>query len=211
LKGIRVGCPRNNEIFDQFEPKQTETQSVSVVFRFVSRNQKTFFFGLFRFVFQTGMETTKTNRTFSTKKKKSPKKFSIRGSLKPLFFVSRFEPELNLFQLFFGLLFRETKKFVFLVCFGLFDVSDRYQNKQNLWYGELKRLIFSQICCCFGCFETPKLPVSILKRNNRNKRLVSDSVKTSFGSSFGCFDTKLVSEDTLNQSLPTRSIYSDGG
>ncbi len=36
-----------------------------------------------------------------------------------------------------------------------------------------------------------------LKWNNRNKRLVSDSAKTSFGSSFGCFDTKLVSEDTL--------------
>ncbi len=50
---------------------------------------------------------------------------------------------------------------------------------------------------CFGCFETPKLPVSILKRNNRNKRLVSDSAETSFGSSFGCFDTKLVLEDTL--------------
>ncbi len=43
-----------------------------------------------------------------------------------------------------------------------------------------------------------KLPVSILKRNKLNKRLVSDSAKTSFGSSFGCLDTKLVSEDTLN-------------
>jgi hypothetical protein len=46
-------------------------------------------------------------------------------------------------------------------------------------------------------FETPKLPVSILQRNNRNKSLVSDSAEISFGSSFGCFDTKLVSEDTL--------------
>jgi hypothetical protein len=35
------------------------------------------------------------------------------------------------------------------------------------------------------------------KRNNRNKRLVSDSVETSFGSSFGCFESKLVSQDTL--------------
>jgi hypothetical protein len=59
-------------------------------------------------------------------------------------------------------------------------------------------------CCCFGwsfgcfsCFKTLKLPVSILKRNNRNKRLVSDSAETSFGYSFGCFDTKLVLEDTL--------------
>ncbi len=57
----------------------------------------------------------------------------------------------------------------------------------------LVRLVFF----CFGCIETPKLPVSILKRNNRNKRLVLDSAETSFGSSFGCFDTKQVSEDTL--------------
>jgi hypothetical protein len=37
----------------------------------------------------------------------------------------------------------------------------------------------------------------ILKRNNQNKNLVSDSAETSFGSSFGCFYMKLVSEDTL--------------
>jgi hypothetical protein len=35
------------------------------------------------------------------------------------------------------------------------------------------------------------------KRNNRNKRLVSDSPKTSFGSSFGCFKSKLVLKDIL--------------
>ncbi len=58
-------------------------------------------------------------------------------------------------------------------------------------------LLFRLAFCLFGCFETPKLPVSILKRNNRNKRLVSDSAETSFGSSFGYFDMKLVSEDTL--------------
>jgi hypothetical protein len=58
-------------------------------------------------------------------------------------------------------------------------------------------LLFWLVFFRFGCFETPKLPVSILKRNNRNKHLVSDRAKTSFGSSFGCFDMKLVSEDTL--------------
>jgi hypothetical protein len=45
----------------------------------------------------------------------------------------------------------------------------------------------------FGSIETPKHAVSILNRNNRNKRLVSDSVETSFGSIFGCFESKLVS------------------
>ena len=32
------------------------------------------------------------------------------------------------------------------------------------------------------------------KRNNRNKRFVSDSAETSFGSSLGCFESKLVSK-----------------
>jgi hypothetical protein len=43
-----LGCPRNNQIFFWFEPKRTETQSVSVVFRFVSAKPNKFFFGLFR-------------------------------------------------------------------------------------------------------------------------------------------------------------------
>jgi hypothetical protein len=39
----------------------------------------------------------------------------------------------------------------------------------------------------FGYIETPKQAVSILKRNNRNKRLVSDS----FGFSYGYIETKV--------------------
>jgi hypothetical protein len=36
-KTLGIGCPRNNKKkFFRFEPKQTETQSVSVHFRFVS-------------------------------------------------------------------------------------------------------------------------------------------------------------------------------
>ncbi len=50
---------------------------------------------------------------------------------------------------------------------------------------------------CFGSIETSKLSVSVLNRNNRNKRFVSDSAETSSGSSFGCFKSKLVSKDTL--------------
>jgi hypothetical protein len=34
---------------------------------------------------------------------------------------------------------------------------------------------------CFGSTETPERAVLILKRHNRNKHLVSDSVETSFG------------------------------
>ncbi len=143
-------------------------------------------------MFWTGIETTKTNRIFSKQTEKISKKLSLLGGPRNRYFfflvrtqTNRNKPKLNLFRLFFGLLFRETKIFFFRFVSVCFDVSDRYrnnQNKQNLWYGELKRLIFLQICCCFGlsfvyfgCFETLKLPVSILKRNNRNKPLVSDS------------------------------------
>jgi hypothetical protein len=36
-----------------------------------------------------------------------------------------------------------------------------------------------------------------IERNNRNKHFVSESAETSFSSSFGCFELKLVSRDTL--------------
>ncbi len=57
--------------------------------------------------------------------------------------------------------------------------------------------LFRLVSVCFGSIETSKLSVSVLKRNNRNKRFVSDSAETSFGSSFGCFEPKLFSKDTL--------------
>jgi hypothetical protein len=58
---------------------------------------------------------------------------------------------------------------------------------------------------CFGSFETLKLSVSVLKRNNRNKHVVSDSAETSFGSSFGCYKSKLISKDTLVSALVVRN------
>ncbi len=63
-----LGGPRNREFFSRLEPKQIETQSVSVVFwlAFLG-NQQIFFLGWFLFVsmFWTGIETTETNRTYS--------------------------------------------------------------------------------------------------------------------------------------------------
>jgi hypothetical protein len=187
-----IGCHRNSQIFFRFEPKQTETQSVPVVFRFVSRNQQKQISGLFQFVlvFRTGIETTETNRTLSkqteTNRKKLQKTFSSRGSSKKLIFFSvRTEKNRNsiCFGCFSVCFSRNPKKF-----FGLFRCSGpvrNNRNKQNLWYGEFKTvdiltnlLLFRLVFFCFGCFKTPKLPVSILKRNNWNNRLVSDSAET---------------------------------
>jgi hypothetical protein len=114
----QVGCPRNNQIFFRFKLKQTETQSVLVVFRFVSRNQKTFFsvcFGLFR-CFGLVSKQLKQKNFCQNRQKKSPKNFSIRGSMKLLIFFlgsNRNKPKLNLFWLFLGLFSCETPKIFF--------------------------------------------------------------------------------------------------
>jgi hypothetical protein len=108
--------------FFRFEQKQTETQSVSVIFRFVSRNQKTFF--RFVSVFRTGIETIETHIIFSKQtEKKSPKTFSIRGSSKPLIFFSvRTETNRN------------------SICFGCFSVC---------FFAKPKHF-FSGLFRCFG-------------------------------------------------------------
>jgi hypothetical protein len=49
--------------------------------------------------------------------------------------------------------------------------------------------------------------VSVQNRNNRNKRFVSDSAETSFGSRFGCFESKLVSKDTLGRGRGGRGWF----
>ncbi len=75
-----LGVLETIKFFFRFEPKQTETQSVTVVFRFVSRNKK-HFFGLFRFlsVFRIGIETTETNKTLSKQTEKISQKRSLLG------------------------------------------------------------------------------------------------------------------------------------
>jgi hypothetical protein len=91
---LQLGCPRNNQFYFRFEPKQTETQTVSVVFRFVSRNQKTFFrFVPVRFGVSDQYRNNQNKQTFvETNQKNLQKTFSFRGSSKQLNF-SRFEPK----------------------------------------------------------------------------------------------------------------------
>jgi hypothetical protein len=60
--------------------------------------------------------------------------------------------------------------------------------------------IICSLSKCLGCSSVgfgSIEPLKLLKRNNRNKRFVSDSVENSFGSSFSCFESQLVSKDTL--------------
>ncbi len=95
-------------IFFRFEPKQTKTQSVSVVFRFVSQSQQIFF----RFVRCFGPVSKQPKQTeFSgNKPKKSHKNLGVLKTVDFFLGLNRKKPKLNLFWLFFGLLFRETPK-----------------------------------------------------------------------------------------------------
>ncbi len=99
------------------------------------------------------------------------------------------------------------------LCFGIEakqpkpTVSKQIETNRNnpiqlkiLW----KNTKISSKSNCFGCSsvyfgsrETPKHSVLVQKRNNQNKHFVWDSAETSFGPSFGCFESKLVSQDTL--------------
>jgi hypothetical protein len=114
-------------------------------------------------------------------------------------FLFPFEPKKSKFDLFrfdFGLfrgLFRKNRnnKSVFRnkpkLKINTFDMGVDMDMDMAIF------LLFRFVFGWFGYIETPKQTVSILQRNNRNKRLVSDSVETSFGSSFGYIETKLVS------------------
>jgi hypothetical protein len=65
----------------------------------------------------------------------------------------------------------------------------RHGNGRFSFVSDSFKIVFG----CFGYIETPKQAGSLLKRNNRNKLLVSNSAEISFGSSFGYVGTKLVS------------------
>jgi hypothetical protein len=77
---------------------------------------------------------------------------------------------------------------VFLACFGLLQF----------------------VLVSFGMTKTLNPPVSTKKQNNLNKSFVSDSAIASLRSCFSCFESTLISTDTLSaddiiQELPAVS------
>ncbi len=111
-----LGCPRNNQIFFRFKPKQTETQSVSVVFRFVSRT-KNIFFGLFR-CFGPVSKQTEFSRN---KPNKSPKNVLYQGVLETInfFFLGSNQNKPN------------------SICFGCFSVCF-FAKPKNIFFGSFR-------------------------------------------------------------------------
>ncbi len=132
---MRVGCPRNTQIFFSV---LTETNCNSICFGcflVCFAKLKTIFFGLF-WCFGPVSKQPKQTEFCRNKPKKSPKNVLYWGSSKPLIFFLGSNRKKTKTHSGFGCV---------SVCFFRIDVSDRYQNnrnKQNLWYGELKWLIF---------------------------------------------------------------------
>ncbi len=135
-----VGCPWNNQIFFWV---QTKTQSVSIVLGLFCETKNHFFW--FVSVFRTGINTTETNRISSKQTEKSSINILYWGVLKTVNFFSQFEPKQTKTQsvsVVFQFAFSRNQKFFVWVCFDVLDQYRNNRNKQNLWYGELKRLIF---------------------------------------------------------------------
>jgi hypothetical protein len=166
---------KQSNFFFRFEPKQTETQSVSVVFRFVSRNQK-HFFGLFR-CFGPISKQPKQTEFCQNKPKKSPKKtFSIRGSSKPLIFFldsKRNKPKLNLFRLCFGCFsvcfFAKPQRYFFDLFWCFVPVSKQPKQTELVLWGIKKVdiltnfLLFRLVFRLFRLFRNTETPCFDIK------------------------------------------------
>ncbi len=93
----------------------------------------------------------------------------------------------------------------------VFETEKKKKSLKNITYFRIN----SKLCPFFfrfglfrlvlGCFVTPRLAVSILKRNSHSKSLVWVVPKLVFGSSQGYVETKLVSEDNLDTNIFSRA------
>jgi hypothetical protein len=112
-------------------------------------------------VFQTGIKTTETNRTFSKQTEKISKNALYKSVLETINFFG-FELKQNETQsvsVFFGVCGSPNN--VVSVCFGVLDRYRNKRNKQNLWYGELKRLYLNK----FAAVSVGLLFVSVVSKH----------------------------------------------
>jgi hypothetical protein len=175
---MEVRCPRINQIFFRFEPKQTETQSVSVLFQFVSRNQKTIFsvyFGLFRCFGSVSKQPKQTelcrNKPKQTEtNQKISKKRSPWGSRNSKFF-SRFEPkqtETQSVSVVIRFFFAKTKNFFFglFQCFG--PISKQPKQTELMVWGIKKVDILTNLLL-FRLFRNTETPCFDIKAKQPKK------------------------------------------
>jgi hypothetical protein len=187
-----LGCPGNNKKNFSVRTETNRNLFCFEFFRFVSRNQTTFFSVCFG-VLDLYQNNRNKQNFLETNRKTLQKPFSIRRSSKPL--ILFLGPNWNRNSVCLGcfsVCFYTKPKNFFCRFVSMFRTGIE-TTETNRTYGMKKGWYFNKfaavsVCLLFASvFLKHRNSVSILKRNNRNKRLVSDSAETSFG----CFDTKL--------------------
>jgi hypothetical protein len=117
---LEIGCPRNNQILFSVRTETNWNSICFVCFSVCFTKPKNIFSVCFGVSDRYRNNQNKQN-FLKTNRKNFQKKFGGPPHCKFFIFCSnRNKPKLNLFRLFFGLLFRKTPKFFFPVCFGLF-------------------------------------------------------------------------------------------
>jgi hypothetical protein len=150
MQGVTIFEPRVSSKQSNFFFGSNRNKSKLNLFRlffglFCKTKKHLFWFVLVCFGVSGRYRNNRNRQNFLlTNRKNLQQTFSIRGSAKQLIFFSvRTKTNQNSICLVvFRFAFSRNHKKILLACF---DVSDWYrnnQNKQNLWYGELKRLIF---------------------------------------------------------------------
>ncbi len=179
-------CPRNKKKKNFVSNGNKPLLNLFRLFFVMFRETKKHFFGLFRCFGRVSNQT----EFCRNKPKKSPKKRSVLGgSSKPFIFFlgsNRNKPKIDLFGLFFDLLFCGRQKiffrFVFMFRTGIETTETNWtygMGNEKGWY--FNKFAAVSVGLLFVLVVSKHLnSVSILKRNNRNKRLVSDSSETSF-------------------------------
>jgi hypothetical protein len=82
--------------------------------------------------------------------------------------------------------------------------TNRNNPKQHKMYEEIPMYALYQTVSVGLLFVS-------VQSKHRNKHFVWDDAETSFGSSFGCFESKLVSKDTLHVTLLIDRKRREGG
>ncbi len=178
-----------------FEPKQTETRSVSVVFRFVSRNQKqTFrFVSGFVSVFSTYIETTETNRAVS-KQTETTLNFLKNTNICSLSNCFGWSSSVSVESKHRNSLFRYRSETTETNCFE----TNQYKPKPTETTLNLPKKIPKYALC--HTVSLALLFVSVQsKHRNSLLRYRNETTETNVlfwgKTSFGCFESKLVSKD----------------
>jgi hypothetical protein len=150
---VYLGCPRNNQfIFSVW----TETNQNSICFGCFS-----ICFAKPKYIFSVCFDRYQNNQNkqnfVQTNRKNLQKMFSIRGC------SNRNKSETQSVSVVFRYVLSWNQKVFFSVYFSLFQCFgpvSKQPKQTDLWYGELKRLIFYKFFCCFSwsfvCFGCSK-------------------------------------------------------